>query len=80
MRDEEISAARRKHLYELAGLPEEKLGDLQWEMYREGLWTGKLNALDERSPHVVNTLGEVEFWYHDSIAYLEWWMNEHGID
>lgn len=39
-------------------------------LYEPGAWTGILNALDENSPHCVQSVEEIGDWYLRGLEYL----------
>jgi hypothetical protein len=78
---EELKAARcalakiLDHLlHDLQDRAHENLGEYQWVMYREGVWTGYLNVLNRNSPRCVKNESEAFEWYSQAIDYLEQYM------
>lgn len=46
------------------------------EMYRGGVWTGILNALDRNSPRAVEMAEEVEYWKGEGIKLVQQWKRK----
>jgi hypothetical protein len=50
-----------------------KLGDRRFEMFKQGIHSGHLNALDPISPHCVTTEREAEEWFKIGCAHIDSW-------
>lgn len=61
---------RERFLRDLQRRCHESFSDPHEEVYRHGVWTGILNALDVNSPHAVLTLREAAFWHREGVQYL----------
>lgn len=69
-------AALRQDLQERS---KEILGTSEVEMFKEGLWSGFLNALDPGSPHCSSTIYSAERWHKIAVDYLNSWA-ENNMD
>lgn len=66
--DEQLNELRR----DLEARADE-LGPAKYEMYREGIHTGHLNALHQISPHCAKGIEEARYWHREGVRYIELW-------
>lgn len=55
-----------------------ELGDQRWEMYKEGVHTGHLNALSSCSPHQATTREACDEWHAIGVRYIDGWAKRHA--